>query len=91
MSHDRCTAGHVCQQPSGRTCIEPGCDLPAGTWWGAYWCPDCDRERLDRVTAQLEAIKADLKRLPIHRTEAGYPNCSTCEGGGCHDCTDPAW
>lgn len=28
--------------------------------------------------------------LPIHRTEAGYPNCSTCDGGGCYDCTDPA-
>lgn len=28
--------------------------------------------------------------LPIHRTEAGYPNCATCDGGGCPDCTDPA-
>ena len=28
--------------------------------------------------------------LPLHRTEAGYPNCSTCDGGGCPDCTDPA-
>ena len=28
--------------------------------------------------------------LPIHRTEAGYPNCPTCDGGGCFDCTDPA-
>lgn len=28
--------------------------------------------------------------LPIHRTEAGCPNCSTCDGGGCLDCTDPA-
>jgi hypothetical protein len=28
--------------------------------------------------------------LPIHRTEAGYPRCSTCDGGGCLDCTDPA-
>ena len=28
--------------------------------------------------------------LPLHRTEAGYPNCSTCDGGGCLDCTDPA-
>lgn len=28
--------------------------------------------------------------LPPHRTEAGYPNCSTCDGGGCLDCTDPA-
>jgi len=28
--------------------------------------------------------------LPIHRTEAGYPRCSTCDGGACYDCTDPA-
>lgn len=28
--------------------------------------------------------------LPIHRTEAGWPRCSTCDGGGCLDCTDPA-
>lgn len=28
--------------------------------------------------------------LPFHRTEAGYPRCSTCDGSGCHDCTDPA-
>lgn len=28
--------------------------------------------------------------LPLHRTEAGWPNCSTCDGGGCPDCTDPA-
>ena len=30
------------------------------------------------------------RSLPIHRTEAGYPNCATCDGGGCYDCTDPA-
>jgi len=28
--------------------------------------------------------------LPIHRTEAGYPRCATCDGGGCFDCTDAA-
>ena len=28
--------------------------------------------------------------LPLLRTEAVWPSCSTCDGGGCHDCTDPA-
>ena len=28
--------------------------------------------------------------LPIHRTEAGYPRCATCDGGGCLDCTHGA-
>jgi hypothetical protein len=30
------------------------------------------------------------KPLPMHRTEAGYPRCATCDGGGCLDCTDPS-
>lgn len=35
-------------------------------------------------------VDPDLKVravLPLHRTEAGWPRCST---GGCYDCTDPA-
>lgn len=28
--------------------------------------------------------------LPLHRTEAGWSQCSTCDGGGCPDCTDPS-
>lgn len=58
VSHPRCReAGrHVCQQPSGRTCIEPGCDKPAGTLWGPYWCPEHDQERLDRIGRQLAEI-----------------------------------
>ena len=40
----------------------------------------------------LAAVRDDeeAEPLPIHRTEAGYPRCSTCDGGGCPDCTDPA-
>ena len=44
---------------------------------------------------QLDVLADEIERgpvapLPLHRTEAGYPNCSTCDGGGCPDCTDPA-
>lgn len=44
------------------------------------------------VIAELGQVIAgeEVRPLPIHRTEAGYPNCSTCDGGGCLDCTDPA-
>ena len=35
-------------------------------------------------------VTSPERPLPLHRTEAGYPNCSTCDGGGCPDCTDPA-
>jgi hypothetical protein len=48
-SHPNCWGpdGHVCQQPSGRDCID--CGQAAGTLWGPYWCPDCDVKRLDKL------------------------------------------
>jgi hypothetical protein len=58
MSHPNCTNGHVCQVPSGRKCVD--CGEPAGTKWGPYWCPDCDKKRLDRVTANLDSIMGGL-------------------------------
>ncbi len=51
------------------------------------------RHRDRQVRRALRAAlggEATPRPLPIHRTEAGYPNCSTCDGGGCLDCTDPA-
>lgn len=61
-SHQQCTeAGeHVCQEPSGRTCVEHGCDQAAGTWWGPLWCPGHDKERLDRVSAGFDRIEQEL-------------------------------
>jgi hypothetical protein len=56
MSHPSCDPVHICQKPSGRICIESGCELDAGTLWGPYWCPEHDRERLDRVSAEFEAL-----------------------------------
>lgn len=58
-AHPKChgAAGHVCQEPSGRTCIEQGCNEPAGTWWGPLWCPGHDQERLDRIDRSLADIK----------------------------------
>jgi hypothetical protein len=57
-SHPACRSeeGHICQQPSGRLCIEQGCPEPAGTFWGPYWCPRHDMERLDRITDSLNEI-----------------------------------
>jgi hypothetical protein len=59
-AHPRCQgpAGHVCQVPSGRKCVEKGCDAPAGTGWGPNWCPVHDEERINRVSASLDAIEA---------------------------------
>ncbi|MBM4707828.1 hypothetical protein GS982_01865 [Rhodococcus hoagii] len=59
-SHPNCWTekGHVCQEPSGRACIE--CGKPAGTRWGPYYCPDCDVIRLDRITASLDEIERQI-------------------------------
>jgi len=57
-THLQCSAetGHTCQKPSGRVCATEGCELPAGTDWGPYWCPDHDAERIDRISRQFDDI-----------------------------------
>jgi hypothetical protein len=63
-SHRLCWTGerykHICREPSGRVCIEKGCEEPAGTGWGPYWCPDHDVERLDNISAGLRDIASAL-------------------------------
>ncbi len=61
-SHEQCmSAGkHICQEPSGRRCYAQPCEKPAGTRWGPYWCPEHDKERLDRISENLEQIAASL-------------------------------
>lgn len=61
MSHPKCGDGHVCQVPNGNRCIEAGCNEEAGTKWGPLWCPEHDKRRLDRITADLEALRASLQ------------------------------
>lgn len=66
---------------------------------GFGYCVNCGSTRSGLCPAKRsehpviwarEARRLEPHPLPIHRTEAGYPNCSTCDGGGCYDCTDPA-
>lgn len=45
------------------------------------------------VTVQVEDPElCQEPDLPLHRQQATFPpsSCSTCDGGGCPDCTDPA-
>jgi len=62
-AHPQCqtSAGHICQEPSGRVCIEDGCAGDAGTWWGPYWCPAHDAQRLDGISASLAEIAGATK------------------------------
>ena len=74
-SHQMCQdAGrHVCQKPSGRTCIEPDCSKDAGTRWGPYWCPDCDKRRLDRISASMETLLATpTDGVPLDHAPRNY-------------------
>ena len=48
------------------------------------------RPDLPRLEWPGDTSEPALRVLPVHRTETGYPNCATCDGGGCFDCTDPA-
>jgi hypothetical protein len=56
--HPNCTEGHVCQKPSGQSCIETGCDEPAGTLWGPLWCPEHDYKRLASISDFLASLNA---------------------------------
>jgi hypothetical protein len=38
---------------SGRTCVEKGCNNPAGTAWSPYWCQSCNAARMDHIAQQL--------------------------------------
>ncbi|MCU1441113.1 MAG: hypothetical protein JWP85_2110 [Rhodoglobus sp.] len=70
-AHAKCmTAGeHICQDPSGRPCIEWPCPNPAGTWWGPLWCPEHDKERLDRISASFDSIRASFRRASTTGSE----------------------
>ena len=59
-AHPNCHGprGHVCQEPSGRQCID--CGEPAGTLWGPLWCPDCDVKRLNGISRSLRELAREL-------------------------------
>lgn len=64
-SHPKCVDGkHVCQRPSGRVCDVAGCGAEAGTLWGPFWCPEHDKERLDRISASFAEIEAQFLPAP---------------------------
>lgn len=45
---------------TGKHCIEPGCNEPAGTAWSPYWCVKHNIERIDRIDEGLAACKRAL-------------------------------
>lgn len=57
--------GNAAEHHTGKPCIEPGCDNPAGTAWGRYWCFAHNVERIRRIDAQLRAIADGLGRPEV--------------------------
>jgi hypothetical protein len=43
------------QYHTGKPCIEKGCERPAGTAWGRFWCQSCNSARMNRIGSFLEA------------------------------------
>ena len=46
---------------TGKPCIEPGCDQPAGTAWSPFWCQPCNAKRIDSISATLDTAPSRLK------------------------------
>ena len=51
---------------------------------------DTDQRHLADIVRAVQ--RREMRGVPLHRTESTTPwgSCSTCDGGGCHDCTEPS-
>ena len=47
--------GYAKKYRTGKLCIE-GCGREAGSLWSPRWCPECNRERMERIDRQLRAL-----------------------------------
>ncbi len=45
---------------TGKACIEDGCNEPAGTLWGPYWCFKHNIKRIDRINKQFNLLEKKL-------------------------------
>jgi hypothetical protein len=45
---------------TGKLCITKGCNSPAGTYWGPYWCFKCNVARLKGISKQFESLSSSL-------------------------------
>ncbi|MFA6364229.1 hypothetical protein [Methanoregula sp.] len=48
---------------TGKKCVEPGCNHPAGTAWSPYWCQKHNAERLNGIGASFEGMLAKFKKV----------------------------
>jgi hypothetical protein len=48
--------GNGLQYHTGKKCIEPGCDKPAGTAWGPSRCFEHNVERINRIEKEWQIL-----------------------------------
>ncbi len=48
--------GYSPEYHTGKSCIEIGCNKPAGTAWTPYWCAEHDIERKKRISSNLDSM-----------------------------------
>lgn len=46
---------------TGKKCIAPGCNNPAGTAWSPFWCQSCNANRMNRIDESMRDIEAKMK------------------------------
>ena len=51
---------------TGKNCITPGCNNPAGTAWGKYWCMECNIKRIKTIDTSFNHM---MKKF--HEVENG--------------------
>jgi hypothetical protein len=47
---------------TGLTCIEKGCKNPAGTYWGRYWCFECNVKRIEKLHNDFNSLVLDKEK-----------------------------
>lgn len=45
-----------------KKCIETDCEEIAGTVWSSFWCPSCNKKRMDKISQSLKEIDEILAR-----------------------------
>jgi hypothetical protein len=51
--YDKDHKGNSDKHYTGKSCITPKCNNPAGTAWSPLWCFDCNVKRLKRINKNL--------------------------------------
>ena len=60
--NDREAEGNSDKYKTGNKCLMTGCNNPAGTAWSPFFCVDCNIDRMDKITLQMEDIQRHMSK-----------------------------